>query len=89
MQPDVYSVQGYDAGLLLIRGANAVKGDLANKQALYASLRGAEIDSPRGKWKMSPANNPIQDMYLRKVENKVIGIAQKAVADPATGCRMA
>jgi len=30
-------------------------------------------------------------MYLRKVENKenkVIGIAQKAVADPATGCRM-
>jgi branched-chain amino acid transport system substrate-binding protein len=31
-------------------------------------------------------------MYLRRVENKentVIGIAQKAVADPATGCRMA
>lgn len=91
LQPDVYAVQGYDTGLLLIRGANAVKGDLANKQALYASLRGAEIDSPRGKWKMSPANNPIQDMYLRKVENKenkVIGIAQKAVADPATGCRL-
>lgn len=92
LQPDVYAVQGYDTGLLMVKGANAVKGDLNNKQALYAAMRGAEIDSPRGKWKMSPAHNPIQDIYLRRVENrenKVIGIAGKAIADPATGCRMA
>lgn len=92
LQPDVYAVQGYDTGLLLVKGADAVKGDLANKQALYAAMRGAEIDSPRGKWKMSPSHNPIQDIYLRRVEgreNKVIGIAGKAVADPGTGCRMA
>ena len=91
LQPDVYAVQGYDTGLLMVKGANAVKGDLNNKQALYAAMRGAEIDSPRGKWKMSPAHNPIQDMYLRRVENrenKVIGIAGKAIADPAAGCRM-
>lgn len=92
LQPDVYAVQGYDTGLLLVKGANAVKGDMANKAALYAAMQGAEIDSPRGKWKMSPSHNPIQDIYLRKVENrenKVIGIAGKAIADPATGCRMA
>lgn len=92
MQPDVFSVQGYDSGLLLIAGANAVKGDLANKPALYRAIENAVIDSPRGKWSMSKAHNPVQDMYLRRVENKenkVIGIAQKAVADPATGCRMA
>ena len=92
MQPDVYAVQGYDSGQLLIKGANAVKGDLANKQALYAAMQGATIDSPRGKWTMSKANNPIQDMYLRQVadrQNKVIGIAAKAVADSAAGCRMA
>ena len=92
MQPDVYAVQGYDTGLLLVQGANAVRGDFGNKQALQAAMRGAEIDSPRGKWKMSPSHNPIQDMYLRQVENrenKVIGIAAKAVADPGTGCRMA
>jgi branched-chain amino acid transport system substrate-binding protein len=78
--------------LLLIQGANAVKGDLSNKPALYAALEGAVIDSPRGKWTMSKAHNPIQDIYLRRVEgreNKVLGIAQKAVADAATGCRMA
>ncbi|MDO9132213.1 ABC transporter substrate-binding protein, partial [Hydrogenophaga sp.] len=62
MQPDVYAVQGYDTGLLLIKGANAVKGDMSNKPALYAAMNGAEIDSPRGKWKMSAAHNPIQDM---------------------------
>ncbi|MNY75164.1 hypothetical protein D3C86_2143670 [compost metagenome] len=84
-------MQGYDTGLLLVKGANAVKGDLSNKKALYAAMEGATIDSPRGQWTMSKAHNPIQDMYLRKVENKenkVIGVAQKAVADPATGCRM-
>jgi branched-chain amino acid transport system substrate-binding protein len=90
-QPDVYAVQGYDTGLLLVKGANAVKGDLSNKKALYAAMEGATIDSPRGQWTMSKAHNPIQDIYLRKVENKqnkVIGIAQKAVADPATGCKL-
>ena len=91
LQPDVYAVQGYDTGLLLMQGANAVKGDLSNKKALYAAMEGAVIDSPRGKWTMSKSHNPIQDMYLRRVEkgeNKVIGVAAKAVADPGTGCRM-
>ena len=92
MQPDVYAVQGYDAGQLLALGAAAVKGDMANKKALYAAMEGAVIDSPRGKWTMSKSHNPIQDMYLRVVENKenkVIGIAAKAVADAGTGCKMA
>ncbi len=90
-QPDVYAVQGYDTGLLLIQGANAVKGDLNNKAVLYKAMEGATIDSPRGKWTMSPSHNPVQDMYLRVVENKenkVIGIAAKALADSGTGCKM-
>jgi len=90
-QPDVFAVQGYDAGLLLIQGANAVKGDLSNKPALYKAMEGATIDSPRGKWTMSKSHNPVQDMYLRVVENKenkVIGIAAKALADSGAGCKM-
>ena len=92
LQPDVYAVQGYDTGLLLLQGAAAVKGDLSNKKALYAALESANIDSPRGKWTMSRQHNPVQDMYLRVVEkgeNKVIGVAAKALADPGTGCRLA
>jgi branched-chain amino acid transport system substrate-binding protein len=92
MQPDVYSVQGYDTGQLLVQGAAAVKGDLNSKQALYKALESAVIDSPRGKWSMSKAHNPVQDIYLRVVEkgeNKVVGIAAKALADSGAGCKMA
>ena len=90
-QPDVYAVQGYDTGLLLIQGANAVKGDLNSKAALYKAMEGATIDSPRGKWTMSKSHNPVQDMYLRVVENKenkVLGVAAKALADSGAGCKM-
>jgi len=92
LQPDVYAVQGYDTGLLLVHGANAVKGDLNNKAVLYKAMQSATIDSPRGKWKMSKSHNPIQDIYLRVVENKenkVIGIAAKALEDSGAGCKMA
>ena len=91
-QPDVYALQGYDTGLLLIQGANAVKGDLSSKPVLYKAMEGATIDSPRGKWTMSKAHNPVQDMYLRVVENKenkVLGVAAKALADSGVGCKMA
>jgi branched-chain amino acid transport system substrate-binding protein len=40
---------------------------------------------------MSKAHNPVQDFYLRQVsgkENKVVGIASKALADPARGCSL-
>jgi branched-chain amino acid transport system substrate-binding protein len=90
-QPDVYAVQGYDTGLLLVQGANAVKGDFNSKAALYKAMEGAVIDSPRGKWTMSKSHNPVQDMYLRVVENKenkVLGIAAKALADSGAGCKM-
>ena len=92
LQPDVYAVQGYDTGLLLVQGANAVKGDLSSKAALYKAMESATIDSPRGKWTMSKSHNPVQDIYLRVVENKenkVLGVAAKALADSGAGCKIA
>jgi branched-chain amino acid transport system substrate-binding protein len=91
LQPDVYAVQGYDAGLLLVSGLAATKGNTSNQPALIHAMENATIDSPRGKWTMSKAHNPVQDIYLRQVvgkENKVIGVAWKALADPARGCKM-
>ncbi|WP_025918355.1 ABC transporter substrate-binding protein [Herminiimonas sp. CN] len=90
-QPDVYAVQGYDAGLLYANGLDAVKGNTGNKQALIAAMEKVKIDSPRGPWTLSRAHNPVQDIYLRKVvgkENKVTGIAAKALEDPARGCKI-
>jgi len=89
---DVYAVQGYDTGQLLVAGLAAVKGDVKARTALVAAMEKAEIDSPRGKFTLSKAHNPVQDMYLRKVqglENKYVSVAAKALADPARGCKMA
>jgi branched-chain amino acid transport system substrate-binding protein len=91
LQPDVYAVQGYDAAQILAIGLNAVKGDLSKRAEFAAAVEKATIDSPRGPFKLSRAHNPVQDIYLRKVvgkQNKVEGIAIKALADPARGCKM-
>jgi branched-chain amino acid transport system substrate-binding protein len=90
-EPDVYAVQGYDAGLLLAMGLAAVKGDITNRKEMIAAMEKAKIDSPRGTWTMSKAHNPIQDIYLRKVvgrENRFVSVAHKTLADPARGCKM-
>src|SRR5919109_2246031 len=90
-EPDVYAVQGYDAGLLLAIGLDAVKGDNTKRKEMIAAMEKAKIDSPRGPWTMSKAHNPIQDIYLRKVvgrENRFVSVAHKALADPARGCKM-
>ena len=91
LQPDVYAVQGYDAAQILGVGLGAVKGDVSKKAEFAAAVQKAKIDSPRGAFMLSKAHNPVQDFYLRQVtgkENKVVGVASKALADPARGCRM-
>ena len=91
LQPDVYAVQGYDAAQMLAIGLNAVKGDIGKRAEFAAAIEKAKIDSPRGPFTLSKAHNPVQDIYLRKVEgkqNKVVEVAIKALADPARGCRM-
>jgi len=90
LQPDVYAVQGYDAGQLLAAGLDGVKGNVGDKAGMIKAMESAKIDSPRGPWTLSKAHNPVQDMYLRKVvgkQNKVMGVAWKALADPARGCK--
>jgi len=91
LQPDVYAVQGYDAAQILAIGLAAVKGDVSKKAEFAAAVEKAKIDSPRGPFTLSKSHNPVQDFYLREVsgkENKLVGVASKALADPGKGCRM-
>ena len=90
-EPDVYAMQGYDAGQLLAAGLKAVNGDTSKRDALIKAMESTKIDSPRGPFALSKAHNPVQDFYLRKVdgkENKAIGVAIKDLSDPAVGCKM-
>ena len=89
--PDVYAVQGYDSAQLLAVGFNAVKGDVKKRDALVAAMGKAHIDSPRGMFTLSRSHEPVQDIYLRKVEgdrNQMVSVAVKALADPSPGCNM-
>jgi branched-chain amino acid transport system substrate-binding protein len=88
---DVYAVEGYDAGELILRGMTAVKGDTGARAEMIRAMATAEIDSPRGKLRFSKSHNPIHDIYLREVvngENRVIRLAAKDQDDPAEGCSM-
>lgn len=83
-------MHGYDSGLLLRMALSKARYDPDQVELMRSGMENAVINSPRGVWTMSKARNPIQDIYLRRVEsgvNKVKGIAHKALADPASGCR--
>ena len=90
-QPDVYSVQGYDAAQILGAGLKAVGGDLGKRDQLTTAMHKIVVDSPRGKFTISAAGNPVQDIYLREVKgnnNEFRSIAVKSLADPARGCKL-
>jgi len=88
---DVYAVQGYDAAQLLGAGLTAVKGDFKQRDQMLYAMGKTVIGSPRGKFAMSAAHNPVQDIYLREakgVNNEYRSVAVKQLADPAKGCKM-
>ena len=90
-QPDVYAVQGYDAAQILGAGLKAVNGDVSKRDQLSAAMRKVTVDSPRGKFTISPAGNPVQDIYLREVKgnnNEFRSVAVKGLSDPARGCKL-
>ena len=65
---DVYAVQGWDTMQLLALGLNAVGGDVAKRDALFGAMSKASFKSPRGPFRLSAANNPIQNFYLRELK---------------------
>ena len=71
--PGTYAMQGYDAALLIDSAVKAVKGDLANKDAVAAALKKADFTSLRGNFKFNVNGYPIQDFYLTKVAKRADG----------------
>ncbi len=89
---NVFAVQGYDTGSLLLQAAAVVGGDVESTKDVIDALENTRIpDSPRGTWTMSKAHNPIQDIYLRVVRDgrqKLVGTVIEKLEDPARGCKM-
>ncbi len=77
--PSFYSENCYTGARVVSEAIVAVGGRVEDRPALMAALRKVEItDAPRGPVKMDPYGNPIQNIYIRKVE-KVDGKLQNTV----------
>jgi branched-chain amino acid transport system substrate-binding protein len=69
--PGYYTVGAYSAGLLVEIAVKAVGGKVENKDAFMKALRNpGTVKDPRGDWKLDSYGNPVQTMYVRKVERK-------------------
>jgi len=65
----LYSAEGYTAARFYHDALKAINGEAEDKEKLLAALRKVAVsDDPRGPMKMDDLGNPIQNVYIRKVE---------------------
>jgi branched-chain amino acid transport system substrate-binding protein len=77
--PSYYSEGPYVAGMTLKAALEAIGGDIENVDRFLTALRKVDLsESPRGPIKFDEYGNPIQNIYVRKVE-KVNGRLQNTV----------
>jgi branched-chain amino acid transport system substrate-binding protein len=95
--PSFYGAQSYDAIMLIASAAEALKGDLSNKDAVRAAIKKASFKSVRGDFSFNTNHFPIQNFYIQETVKdsdgnmtlKTIATAVKAAKDPHyTKCPM-
>ena len=69
--PGYYAEASYTAARWINEAAKVVGGNVEDKEKFLAALRRVEIsDAPRGSIKLDAYANPIETVYVRKVERK-------------------
>ncbi len=69
--PSYFSETSYTSARWIAEAAKVVGGNVENREKFLEALRKVEIpDSPRGPVKLDAHGNPIQNIYIRKVEKK-------------------
>ena len=77
--PSYYSEACYTGARWIVEAVKAVGGKVEDREALLAALRKTEIkDAPRGSISVDRWGNPVQNIYVRKVE-KIGGKLQNTV----------
>ena len=88
--PSYYGAQSYDSIMLMASAAEALKGDLSNKDKVRAELKKANFKSLRGDFKYNTNQFPIQNFYIQEAVKdpegmmtvKTIATAVKDAKDP-------
>ena len=66
---NVFAVQGYDTGRVIVEMLNTVQGDTSNVNSMIDSMAGISFDSPRGPFSLDRnSQNPTQHIYVREVQ---------------------
>jgi branched-chain amino acid transport system substrate-binding protein len=93
--PAAVDLQGYDSANMIIEATRKVNGNLGDKQAVRKAILDADINSPRGYFKIDPnTGNAIQSIYITKVVKRGNGYAHEIlktyekVQDPDTSCKL-
>jgi branched-chain amino acid transport system substrate-binding protein len=69
--PSYFSETCYTSTRWIAEAAKAIGGDVENREKFLEALKKVEIpDAPRGPIKLDAYGNPIQNIYIRKVERK-------------------
>jgi branched-chain amino acid transport system substrate-binding protein len=77
--PSYYSESMYTGGKWLLAAIDALRGNVENRAVLLDALRKAQpADLPRGPVRLDDYGNPIENIYVRKVE-RVNGELQNTV----------
>jgi branched-chain amino acid transport system substrate-binding protein len=77
--PSGSAESAYSSGLFVQKAAEAVKGDVGNREKFLKALKKVELkDDPRGPIKLDDRGNPVQNIYVRRVD-KVNGKLQNTV----------
>lgn len=94
--PAAVDVAGYDSMRLIIDAVKRLNGNLSDKRAVRQAMVAAEIDSPRGYFKIdSKDGNVVQNIYITKVVKRANGTywhdilkTIEKVQDPDASCKL-
>lgn len=79
--PSYYSESMYTGGKWLVAAAESVGGNVEDREAFLSALRAVRLsDLPRGPVTVDESGNPVQNVYVRRVE-RVNGALQNTVIE--------
>jgi branched-chain amino acid transport system substrate-binding protein len=78
-KPTTYAMASYDAAQVLDKAIEAAGSDLSSQTLNAAISEVGEIDSPRGTWHFNDIGTPVQNWYLREVQQVDGGYANVVV----------
>jgi branched-chain amino acid transport system substrate-binding protein len=66
--PSWFSESSYTAGLWTKTAIDSINGNIEDKDAFLKAMRTVQLKAPRGPLKLDAYDNPIQNVYISKVE---------------------